>query len=247
MNTNRREFFKRSAAAGALASVPYRWAQAATHRRRKTTTGEPSPRSASAAAAARIRKARGIAMRAGAARPDDRRVRRRRGPLRRVQRQVRQQARDVRRLSQAARARKAADRHDRHARPLARADRHRRAARRLRRVLRKAAHAHDRRRQADSRRGEGNGPRVSSRHAAAQREREPISQGDRDRAERPAGQEGQRPCGDRRRPRRRPVPDDEAAGRPRLGHVGGRRSGGRLSRPSAARSFAGTSTTRAAR
>src|ERR1044072_891818 len=29
MNTNRREFFKRSAAAGALASVPFAWAKAA--------------------------------------------------------------------------------------------------------------------------------------------------------------------------------------------------------------------------
>ena len=49
------------------------------------------------------------------------------------------------------------------------------------------------------------------------------------------------------RPRWRPVRDDEAAGRPQLGHVAGRRQRGRLSQPSAARSSAGASTTRAAR
>ena len=118
---------------------------------------------------------------------------------------------------------------------------------RLRRVLRKAAHAHDRRRLPHSRRRERDRPHVPSRHAAAERARSLVPEGDRHRPERPAGQEGQRRYRDRRRRGRRPVSRIPKCPAASIGTCGLAPRTRRTTPRNAAKASVGTTTTRAAR
>ena len=91
----------------------------------------------------------------------------------------RQEARRLQGLPQDPRSQRHRRGHDRHAGPLAHEDRGRSDARRQRRLLRKAAHADDRRRQADREGRQGDRPRLSGRHDAANRVRPAFPAGDR--------------------------------------------------------------------
>ena len=159
------------------------------------------------------------------------RVRRRSQARRRGPREGRRQGRHLRRLSQAARPQGHRGRVDRHARPLAHEDRHRRHEGRQGRLLRKAADADHRRRQADLQGGQGDGPRVPGRHAAAQRNGPAVPERRRHDSRRPHRQgQARRPAPSATAPTGGPVRADARPAGAQLGHVARPGPAGRLHR-----------------
>ena len=171
-----------------------------------------------------------------------------RPPVRRGNRKNGRQVPGLSGLPQGAGPQGRAGRDDRHARPLARQGRHRRDARRQGRLLREAADADHRREPAGVQGGQGHRPRVSGRHATAERVRPLLPGGGGHRPQRPAGVEAEGAGHHRQGAVRRTVSHRRAAQGAGLGLLAGPGArGGLLPQPLQSTLSAGGSITPAAR